>query len=789
MFSTTPSSVAPDPPKGGRHTKIYQKWLELIADQYMNIMVLPSDLECVRQKYRMADPDYDVYWKAVASVKAAKTKNKITTKWRAAELKLRSIETKQAEEGRAPQERPLPSHKHLMTECNTREGEGLGSPNYQAFEALLEKVRSSIKELSLQVDYNPWGRGLIVLDIDKRERKKKESKRLVEILGIDGYRLIRLEQFLDFVEDGSPTGRRRTTKSLLNEKKAALQDSINQVEVSNPHSNSPLQSIPVLIKGGRVQYMDRNNKRPRRDTGIPYELDEDKIRYYATDVESRVDPDDGEKKHSEPRSSDVSDILDEAVEQNKKTEGTLVRRIAVADKVGPQSSDGAIETDIETDFRTRNRLFRHIYRPDNGHQMPPEVVSGRFLGEIQENPARPVSLEPRLSDSLRLQVPLSGQILIDAKLTVDLNADVTELQAQIVKMQDRLKISFPRVDAMPYDVSKSENPKALQTWLKILVYRWKTRFELEGSSDKQLTSELIRDYTKSVLDEMVRDHDLSNEAAERMANRWNKISSSRSDLNTDSQLDREAIDAAGLSFLTDDDTSKQQRRSSEEERWPLIRRTNIPPSQKKFGPSILDPLIRRQCYSTSSSSVQTRTAASMASEDGSASISLPHLTPSGSAHMVSVSAKKHTTRTAIAVGTVFFSKPSTLRSIREASLNKGDVLSVSRIAGIMAAKKCPDLIPLCHPIPLTHVAVELYLLDSSQDSPFGGVHIEAKVECTGPTGVEMEALTAVMGAGLSVVDMCKAVDRFQRIGDVRVVLKEGGRSGTWKEEGWRSLLV
>ncbi|KAF2026247.1 molybdenum cofactor biosynthesis enzyme, partial [Setomelanomma holmii] len=169
--------------------------------------------------------------------------------------------------------------------------------------------------------------------------------------------------------------------------------------------------------------------------------------------------------------------------------------------------------------------------------------------------------------------------------------------------------------------------------------------------------------------------------------------------------------------------------------------------------------------------------------------SLPHLTPSGSAHMVSVSAKPHTVRTAIAVGTVYFSNPTPLTLIKSNSLKKGDVLGVSRIAGIMAAKKCPDLIPLCHPIALTHVGVELRVFSpdfsntsnkDKNDLGHGGVMIEAKVACTGPTGVEMEALTSVMGAALSVVDMCKAVDKFQRVQDVRVVLKEGGKSGLWR---------
>lgn len=106
----------------------------------------------------------------------------------------------------------------------------------------------------------------------------------------------------------------------------------------------------------------------------------------------------------------------------------------------------------------------------------------------------------------------------------------------------------------------------------------------------------------------------------------------------------------------------------------------------------------------------------------------------------------------------------------------------------MAAKKCPDIIPLCHPIAISFVGVDVDVFDSGPrpgDHPGnGGIHITATVSCTGPTGVEMEALTAVMGAALSVVDMCKAVDKSQRVQDVRVVQKEGGRSGTWREEGW-----
>ncbi|OCK79683.1 hypothetical protein K432DRAFT_273463, partial [Lepidopterella palustris CBS 459.81] len=184
---------------------------------------------------------------------------------------------------------------------------------------------------------------------------------------------------------------------------------------------------------------------------------------------------------------------------------------------------------------------------------------------------------------------------------------------------------------------------------------------------------------------------------------------------------------------------------------------------------------------------------------------LPHLTPQGSAHMVSISDKANTVRTAIAVGRVIFSNQSPLSLIRANALKKGDVMAVARIAGIMAAKKCPEIVPLCHPVMISHVSVNLQLLEAKagaedvQNSEAGteesgrgagakdvgescgGVEVEVKVSCTGATGVEMEALTAVMSATLTVYDMCKAVDKGMRIEGVRVVLKEGGRSGTWKE--------
>ena len=152
---------------------------------------------------------------------------------------------------------------------------------------------------------------------------------------------------------------------------------------------------------------------------------------------------------------------------------------------------------------------------------------------------------------------------------------------------------------------------------------------------------------------------------------------------------------------------------------------------------------------------------------------LTHFNEAGEAHMVDVSAKDVTQRVAVAEGTVRM-QPATLRAIRDGAAAKGDVLGVARLAGIMAAKRTSDLIPLCHPLPLTAVEVEL-----TADAEASAVHITATVRTTGRTGVEMEALTAVSVAALTVYDMCKAVDRGMVVEAVRLKHKSGGKSGTW----------
>jgi len=151
-----------------------------------------------------------------------------------------------------------------------------------------------------------------------------------------------------------------------------------------------------------------------------------------------------------------------------------------------------------------------------------------------------------------------------------------------------------------------------------------------------------------------------------------------------------------------------------------------------------------------------------------------HFDAKGDATMVDVSTKAETERVAIAGGRITMQK-ATLAKIMAGDMKKGDVLSVARLAGIMGAKRTPDLIPLCHPLNLTSVAVEL-----SCDPDTSSVEITATAKITGRTGVEMEALTAVAVAALTVYDMCKSVDRGMRIGDIRLLRKSGGKSGTYE---------
>ena len=152
---------------------------------------------------------------------------------------------------------------------------------------------------------------------------------------------------------------------------------------------------------------------------------------------------------------------------------------------------------------------------------------------------------------------------------------------------------------------------------------------------------------------------------------------------------------------------------------------------------------------------------------------LTHFDAHGQAHMVDVSEKAETHRVAVAAGSIRM-QPATLALVAGGTAKKGDVIGIARIAAIQAAKRTAELIPLCHPLPLTRVVV-----DFSIDTAASTVHIQVQAETVGKTGVEMEALTAVQVGLLTVYDMCKAVDRGMTITDVRLLEKQGGKSGHW----------
>ena len=153
---------------------------------------------------------------------------------------------------------------------------------------------------------------------------------------------------------------------------------------------------------------------------------------------------------------------------------------------------------------------------------------------------------------------------------------------------------------------------------------------------------------------------------------------------------------------------------------------------------------------------------------------LTHFDDSGQAHMVNVGDKPNTRRIAIASGKITM-LPETFNMVEAGSHKKGDVLGIARIAGIQASKKTADLIPLCHPLALSHVSLDFELNKASNS-----IHCQVRAETTGPTGIEMEALTAVQVALLTIYDMCKAVDRGMVMGDIKLLEKSGGESGVWR---------
>lgn len=155
---------------------------------------------------------------------------------------------------------------------------------------------------------------------------------------------------------------------------------------------------------------------------------------------------------------------------------------------------------------------------------------------------------------------------------------------------------------------------------------------------------------------------------------------------------------------------------------------------------------------------------------------LTHFNQAGEAHMVDIADKPSSARRAIAAGRIVM-QAETLELIQQGGHKKGDVLGVARIAGVMATKRTADLVPMCHPLALTHVAVEF-----ETDAGDAAVECTVTAETTGPTGVEMEALTGVQVALLTIYDMCKSVDRGMVISDVRLLEKSGGKSGHWKRD-------
>lgn len=164
-----------------------------------------------------------------------------------------------------------------------------------------------------------------------------------------------------------------------------------------------------------------------------------------------------------------------------------------------------------------------------------------------------------------------------------------------------------------------------------------------------------------------------------------------------------------------------------------------------------------------------------------------HLNESGQANMVDVSAKNETERLAVAQAKVVLS-PEVMHKIRQQSIAKGDLLATARIAGIQAAKQCSQLIPLCHPLPLSKVTIDIEEFSEPEPSKKGGLKITAACKTVGKTGVEMEALTGASIAALTIYDMCKALDKSIVIESIKLLSKQGGKSGDWERKGdWEWL--
>jgi cyclic pyranopterin phosphate synthase len=231
-------------------------------------------------------------------------------------------------------------------------------------------------------------------------------------------------------------------------------------------------------------------------------------------------------------------------------------------------------------------------------------------------------------------------------------------------------------------------------------------------------------------------------------------------------------------------SSRQPKQQQDEQTAPFSPLRTDKVEADLFPEVSLQESLPRSTQSSPINPTTTNTTTTTTTSSPSTSPTLTHLTPTGEAHMVDVGQKESTDRVAVAVGSVRFCNPEAYQLISQNLNKKGDVLGVARIAGIMAAKKCSDLIPLCHPIPITKMTVDVNAhapgeITSEGMCKAGMVSVEARVHSHGQTGIEMEAITAVTVACLTVYDMCKAVDKAMAIHRVRVVYKAGGKSGTY----------
>ncbi|EUC46618.1 hypothetical protein COCMIDRAFT_92231 [Bipolaris oryzae ATCC 44560] len=735
-----------------KHGFEYQEKSEYVARFGPQRATLPPNLEEVRQKYGLTDEKYDMYWKVVADtkLKSGSGKNYRFLNKKAHSRLLSALQGSEEV-----------SHRLLMSDAQSIADRTRQNLAEHSEDAMLRRQTQEMNELKAFLEE------IMIPSKIQRALKKTEDK-IYEL------------------QDRVTQRKQKLAEQRITKKWGGVTiDSVKQVQEVD-EINQLLDTYKQQVDKIREQVQRLEEIRTRKEELLARKRlllkqleEQENQEREAKRIPKPVDTND-QKNQPAPKSLDS--ILNQAVQRVGKGWGE------------PQlQSTGPDSEIIRATAQANERTALKIRKPGIGSIS----VLTRSKPEDQDQDTKGKDMNPatftasRPSDSLRLQVPTSGFIPIDENLIVTFEGSVPELQSYVFEMAQRLKSSYPRLDTLPYDVWTSQNIATLQTWLKIMVKKWQTRFDSIGQVEKDIMDGRVQ----AVLDRMVRDHDLSNQAAERMAVRWHQAFENRGTMHGDAEglMNWDEFQAEGLGFLTNETESEVPSQQGQAEARPIpatLSSTDKRPTlHGDLGSQVSHDSSARRMYSTSSRSTPpARDLASQQKEkekddvEESPAPYLPHLTLSGSAHMVSVSAKQHTIRTAIAIGSVHFTNPTPLSLIRSNTAKKGDVLGVSRIAGIMAAKKCPDLIPLCHPIPLTHVGVELAPFSDGH----GGVKIEAKVQCTGQTGVEMEALTAVMGAALSVVDMCKAVDRFQRVDGVRVVFKEGGKSGVWREEGWVS---